>query len=192
MEIFDAVIGFHLLVGGIGMLGLARRWRWHSAAGFLTALVFMLGGAAASRLQHTGIIISYAWFPATLWSLQVAMDRRSIRHAVLSGLLATLMALGRDQVAYLLCLALVGGVVRQALRSGDTLAYLRGRLPVLVCAGAVTLACMAMPVILTMQFLHSSNRPGIAYGMALEGSARPDQSADARLAQHVRVTRQSL
>ena len=173
MEMFDAVIGLHLVVGGIGMLGLARRWRWHPIAGFLTALIFMLGGAAAGRLQHTGIIISYAWFPLALWSLQVAMDRRSLRHAVLAGLLATLMALGRDQVAYLLCLALLGGVLRQAFRSGDSLAYLRGRLPVLLCAGTVTLACMGVPILLTLQFLHGSNRPGIAYGMALEGSLDP-------------------
>ena len=173
MEVFDAVIWLHLVAGGVGMLGLARRWRWHPAAGYLTALIFMLGGAAASRLQHTGMIISYAWFPLALWSLHVALDRRSLRHAVLAGLLAALMALGRDQVAYLLCLALAGGVLRQAFRSGDMLAYLRGRLPVLACAGVVTVACMLVPILLTLQFLHDSNRPGIAYGMALEGSLDP-------------------
>ena len=173
MEVFDAVIWLHLFAGGFGMLGLARRWRWHPAAGFLSGLIFMLGGAAASRLQHTGMIISYAWFPLALWGLHVALDRRSLRHAVLAGLLAALMALGRDQVAYLLCLALAGGVLRQAFRSGDMRAYLRRRLPVLVCAGFVTVACMALPILLTLQFLHDSNRPGIAYGMALEGSLDP-------------------
>jgi hypothetical protein len=165
MPVFDAVI--------VGMLGLARRWRWHPAAGLLAGLIFMLGGAAASRLQHTGMIISYAWFPLALWSLQAALDHRSLRRAVAAGLFTTLMALGRDQVAYLLCIALVGAVLRQALRSDDAIAYLRGRLPVIVCAGLVALACMIVPILLTMQFLHDSNRPGIAYGMALEGSLDP-------------------
>ena len=173
MRVFDAVIMGHLALGGTGMLGLTRRWRWHPAAGLLAGLVFMLGGAASSRLQHTGMIISYAWFPLALWSLQAALDRRSYRLAIAAGLLATLMALGRDQVAYLLCLALVGAALRQALRSGATLAYLRGRLPIMACAGLVTLACMIVPILLTLQFVHDSNRPGIAFGMALEGSLDP-------------------
>lgn len=173
MQVFDAVILAHLALGATGMLGLARRWRWHPAAGLLAGLIFMLGGAASSRLQHTGMIISYAWFPLALWSLQAALDRRSYALAVAAGLLATFMALGRDQVAYLLCLVVIGAALRQALRSGDTLAYLRGRLPILACAGLVTLACMIVPILLTLQFVHDSNRPGIAFGMALEGSLDP-------------------
>ena len=173
MAAFDAVIAGHLLLGGVGVLGLARRWRWHPAAGVLAALVFMLGGSAASRLQHTGMIISYSWFPFALWSLGVALDRRSLRLAVVAGLFATLMALGRDQVAYLLCATLLATVLCEALRSERALPYLRARLPVIACAGLVTLVCMLVPILLTMQFLHDSNRPGIAYGMALEGSLDP-------------------
>ena len=173
MQVFDAVIMGHLALGAMGMLGLARRWTWHPAAGLLAGLVFMLGGAASSRLQHTGMIISYAWFPLAVWSLQAALDRRSYPLAVAAGLFATLMALGRDQVAYLLCLALVGVVLRLAFRSGATLTYLRGRLPIVICAACVTLACMVVPILLTLQFVHDSNRPGIAFGMALEGSLDP-------------------
>ncbi len=173
MAAFDAVIAGHLLLGGVGVLGLARRWRWHPAAGVLAALVFMLGGSAASRLQHTGMIISYSWFPLASWSLGVALDRRSLRLAVVAGLFATLMALGRDQVAYLLCVTLAATVLRQAVRSRRALPYLRARLPAIACAGLVTLVCMLVPILLTMQFLHDSNRPGIAYGMALEGSLDP-------------------
>ena len=173
MAAFDAVIAGHLLAGGVGMLGLARRWQWHPAAGVLMALVFMLGGAASSRLQHTGMIISYSWFPPAVWSLGAALDRRSLRLAIVAGLFATLMALGRDQVAYLLCITLVATVGRQAVRSDDAPAYLRTRLPVIACAGLIALACMFVPILLTMQFLHDSNRPGIAYGMALEGSLDP-------------------
>ncbi len=173
MAAFDAVIAGHILLGGVGVLGLARRWRWHPAAGVLAALVFMLGGAASSRLQHTGMIISYGWFPLALWSLGAALDRRSLRLAIVAGLFATLMALGRDQVAYLLCITLAATVLRQAAQSDGALRYLRGRAPTIACAGLVALACMLVPILLTMQFLHDSNRPGIAYGMALEGSLDP-------------------
>ena len=173
MQVFDAVVMGHLAVGGIGMLGLARRWRWHPQAGVLAGLVFMLGGVAASRLQHTGMIISDAFFPLALWSLQAALDSRSLRTAAVAGVLTTLMALGRDQVAFLLCMALVGAVARQAFRSGASIAYLASRAGVIATAFGLTLALMIVPILLTLQFLHVSNRPGIAYGRALEGSLDP-------------------
>lgn len=173
MSAFDAVIFAHLVMGAIGVVGLARRWRWHPSAGLLAAIVFMIGGAASSRLQHTGMIISYSWYPLALWSLQAALDRRSLRLAVLAGLFATLMAIGRDQVAFLLCIALVGAVLRQVFRSDDWRAYLRGRAPVVIVAGIITLAAMIVPILLALQFVRDSNRPGIAYGMALVGSLDP-------------------
>ena len=173
MPAFDAMIFAHLVAGGIGVLALGRRWRWHPAAALLAALIFMFGGSAAARLQHTGMIISYSFFPLALWSLQAALDRRSIRLAMIGGCVAALMALGRDQVAYLFCLALAGSVARQAFRAESAFAYLRSRAPVILAAGGVTVLLMAMPILLTLQFLRDSNRPGVAYGMALEGSLNP-------------------
>jgi hypothetical protein len=173
MQVFDAVVFAHLAIGAIGMLGLARRRRWHPAGGVLAALVFMLGGAAASRLQHTGMIISYSWYPLALWSLETALDRRSLRFALLAGTLCTFMAIGRDQVAFLLCLAIAGSVARQVVGASDRRAYLRTRAPVLAVAGLVTLMAMSVPILLTLQFIRDSNRPGIAYGMALVGSLDP-------------------
>src|SRR5262249_46260303 len=73
MQLFDAVVLAHLLAGGICTLGLLRRWHWHPLGAALAAIIFMLGGAASSRLQHTGIIISYSFFPAALWCLDVML-----------------------------------------------------------------------------------------------------------------------
>ncbi len=171
MPAFDAMVLAHLVAGGFGVLGLARHWRWHPAAALLAALVFMFGGSAASRLQHTGMIISYAFFPLALWSLLAALDRRSLRLAVVAGAMAGLMALGRDQVAYLLCLSLGALALRHALTGRR--AARGGGLAILALAAAVTVAVVIVPALLTMQFLQSSNRPAIAYGMALEGSLDP-------------------
>ncbi len=173
MAAFDAMIFAHLLCGGGALLGLTRRWGWHPAAALLAALVFMFGGSAAARLQHTGMIISYSFFPAAVWSLEAALDRRSLRLAVGAGLCAALMALGRDQVAYLLCLTLLALAGRRILQAASPIAFAWHRLLVLLVAGFVTLAVTAVPILLTMQFLHGSNRPGIAFGMALEGSLDP-------------------
>lgn len=173
MGVFDAVVYAHLLVGGMGVLGLGRRWGWPVPAALLAAVVFALGGSAAARLQHTGMIISYSFFPLALWALEAALDRRSLRLAITAGGAAALVALGRDQVAYLLCLALAGFGLRHALRAPEALPYLRDRIGVIALALMTTVAITAVPILLTLQFLHGSNRPGIAYGVALEGSLDP-------------------
>ncbi len=173
MQLFDAVIFAHLTAGGLCVLGLFRRWRWHPAGAVLAALIFMLGGAASSRLQHTGMIISYSFFPAAFWSLEIALERRSYRFAMLFGVCAALMALGRDQVAFLLCMVLVGRVIFEAVRSGEAFAYLGSRLGVLALGVFVIGAILFVPALLTMQFLGDSNLPGIAFGVAAAGSLAP-------------------
>ena len=174
MQLFDAVILAHLFAGGICVLGLLRRWRWHPAGAVLAAILFMLGGAASARLQHTGIIISYSFFPAALWSLDAALERRSWHSAVIFGLCASLMALGRDQVAFLLCTVLVGYLAFAVAQSGkNALVYLRARASVLGLSALLILAVMAVPVLLTLQFLADSNRPGFPFGVAAAGSLAP-------------------
>ncbi len=173
MQFFDAVVLIHLLAGGVCILGLSRRWRWHPTAALLAALIFMLGGAASSRLQHTGMIISYSFFPAALWCFDIALERRSYRFAVAFGLAASLMALGRDQVAFLLCTVLAGYFVFVASQSGNTLVYLRARAGILALSVSVILAILIVPALLTMQFLADSNRPGVSFGVAAAGSLAP-------------------
>ncbi|MGH6813623.1 MAG: YfhO family protein [Methylocella sp.] len=173
MQLFDAAVLAHLFAGGVCILSLLRRWRWHPAGAVLAALVFMLGGAASSRLQHTGIIISYSYFPAALWCLDIALECRSYRFALAFGLSASLMALGRDQVAFLLCLVLAGYLVFAAAQSGHALVYMRARAGALALSAALILAILIVPALLTMQFLADSNRPGIPFGVAAVGSLAP-------------------
>jgi len=173
MQVFDAVIFAHLLSGGLGMLCVARARGWHPAAAVLTAMIFMLGGAAASRLQHTGMIISYSFFPWALWALDNALERISYRWAALFSVCACLMAFGRDQVAFLLALILIARLLWTALASRDTFAYLTRRLGIFALMGVIVVIGMGLPTLLTMQFLGDSNRPGISFGVAAAGSLAP-------------------
>ncbi len=173
MQLFDAAVLGHLLAGGVCLVGLLRRWRWHPAGAVLAALIFMLGGAASSRLQHTGIIISYSFFPAALWCLDIALARRSYRFALGFGLSASLMVLGRDQVAFLLSMVLAGYLVLAAAQSGNALNYLRARAGILALSAASILAILTVPALLTMQFLEDSNRPDFPFGVAAAGSLAP-------------------
>ena len=173
MQVFDAVILAHLCFGGIGVVGVFRHKRWHPAAAVLAAIVFMLGGSASGRLQHTGMIISYAFLPVALLTLELMLERRSYLLAPVFALCAACMALGRDQVAFLMALILIGRVLWLVAGAKDRLAYVRARIGPLALAGFLVAAIMAVPVLLTMQFLGSSNRPGIAYGVAAAGSLAP-------------------
>lgn len=173
MQVFDAAVMAHLLIGGFGVLALFRARNWSSAGAVLAAMVFMLGGSASARLQHTGMILSYGVFPVALACLETALDRRSLGWAAAFGVVAAVMALGRDQVAYLFCMTLIGVVVWRAFDAAAPLRWTRERIPVLLVAAVVGAATLALPALLTLQLLAQSNRPGIAYGVAVTGSLAP-------------------
>lgn len=170
MQLFDAVIMAHLTLGGLGILALFHRRNWAPAGGILAAAIFILGVSASSRLQHTGMILSFSFFPWALWSLETASAKRSYLHGLLFGVVAALMAQGRDQVAYLFCLWLIATLIYEVISAEKPLIYLQKRILLIVLMGAVGAALLAVPVLLTMQFLAQSNRPGIPYGVAAEGS----------------------
>ncbi len=173
MQVFDAAILAHLCFGGLSVVMYGRHRRWHPAAAVLAAFVFMLGGSASGRQQHAGMIISYSFFPAALLMLEITLERCSFRFAALFALFASLMVLGRDQVAFLLAITLVGRALWSAAQSDDLLLYIRRRIGPLALAGCLILAVLSVPVLLTMQFLAGSNRPEIPFGVAVAGSLAP-------------------
>ncbi|MDB5559768.1 MAG: hypothetical protein JWQ36_2702, partial [Enterovirga sp.] len=174
MQLFDAVVFAHFLPGALAMLALFARRGWRPEGAFVAVAIFVLGGSASARLQHTGMIFGYGMFPLALLLLEEALDRCSYRLAALFGVVASAMVVGRDQVAFLSGLVLIGVVVHQAVLSGRALAYLRSRAGVLLLAGVVGAALLAVPVILTMQLLATSTRPSFGFGVAAMGSLPPE------------------
>jgi hypothetical protein len=173
MRAFDIVVQAHLLIGGIAMAVIGWRARWPVASCVLAATVFMLGGPASARLQHTGIILSYSAFPLALLLLLLALERRSHTGALAFSVAAVAMALGRNQVALLLCALLLSATVAEIIGSQQPTRYLREHwsvLTLMVIAGA---ALLIVPLLLTIQFAVLSNRPTEALGDALRGSLYP-------------------
>ena len=177
MQLFDAVVFAHFLPGALAFVPLFRRRGWHSAGAVAAALVFMLGGSATARLQHTGMIFSYGFFPLAFWLLEEALDRRSYLYGVLFAACAAMMVIGRDQVAFLCALTLIGVAAHRIWTAPRPLSYLRSRLGLLVSMGAIGAGLLAVPVILTMQFLATSTRPSFGYGVAAMGSLPPESLA---------------
>ncbi|TGD98798.1 hypothetical protein EU555_14910 [Methylobacterium nonmethylotrophicum] len=182
MELFDAVVFAHLIPGAVAMLLLFRRRGWHAAGAVAAAMVFVLGGSASARLQHTGMIISYGFVPLAWWLLEEALARRSYAFGLAFAVVAAVMTVGRDQVAFLSGLSLIGVALHAVLTAPAPLLYLRGRLGVLAVMALVGGALLAVPSLLTMQFLMTSTRPSFAYGAAIMGSLPPSSFATALFA----------
>src|ERR1700756_885470 len=106
----DAVVFAALFLGGLGIILLFRDRGWHVGGALVAALAFVFGGAAASRIQHIGEVLSLSYLPLALWLLARALERASWRYGALAGILGGLIAGGRDQVA-LLALYLLAGMV---------------------------------------------------------------------------------
>jgi hypothetical protein len=159
-----------LFCGGLGVVLFFYERGWRSAGAIVAAIAFAFGGVAAARVQHTNEILSLSYFPLALWLLERALRRASWRSGILAGIFLGLMASDRDQVAMLLlyvCGAYVLAYRLAARKAAKTI-----RKPVV--AAAASAACVAVvPVVLTALLAAASNRPAIAYDVAITGSLHP-------------------
>jgi hypothetical protein len=179
---FDFLVYAHLLVGGLSVGVLGWRAGWPLAASLLAAVVFMFGGPASGRLQHTGMILSYGLFPLALLLLQVAVQRRSLLVAAAFGVVAAMLALGRNHEALLLCFVLMAALAAEVATAGDRLRYARERAVVMLTMGAVAASLLAAPLLLTLQFAALSNRPEVTIASSLEASLYPANLASLAVA----------
>lgn len=173
IEGFDLFIQAHLLAGGLAMATIGWRRGWPTPASVLTAMVFMLGGAASSRLNHTGIIVVYGLGPVAMLLLELAMERRSAATAIAFAVVASTIAIGRTQVALMLCLLLAVLAVRIVWNAHKPWCYLWSRLPILGLMAVTGTVLVTVPIILTLQLAEHSNRPEEPLSAALEASLHP-------------------
>lgn len=178
MTAMDAVELLHLLAGAIGLLLLCRRLGLHPVAAVLAGLVFMFGGVASSRLQHSLMIVSYAYLPWALLLLTIACESPARRVRLMAaagfGLVAGVMAVDRDQVAFLNCLfllAMAGWQVARRLwpRPEAGLRLALELTPALICGALV----LGIPMLLTLDLLAISTRPEIDFTTAAHASLQP-------------------
>jgi hypothetical protein len=170
---FDTFVFAHLLVGGLALVIYGRRQGWGASACVLSACVFMLGGVVSGRMNHVGIIVVYALFPLALLLMEVALTRRSLWAAAGFAVVASQIALGRSQVALLLCFALVVCLVAHISSQQRLPRYLARRTPTLALMGLGTALLCVLPMLLTLQFAVYSNRPASEIGDALRSSLDP-------------------
>ncbi len=169
-QLEDGIIFAMLAMGGLALIAYFKDRGWGAAGALVAALAFAFGGSAAWRIQHTGQVMSLAWFPVTLWLLARALDRRSVAYGAASGLVAAFMVLGRDQVALLFTMLLaVYALYRVATDDEKPLSALAP-----LAAGAVVgSVVIALPLMWTLALAANSNRPEIDLDGAYKGSLPP-------------------
>ena len=92
------------------------------------------------------------------------------------------MALGRNQVALLLCAVLLAAATAEILGARQPIAYLRERIWVLTTMAATWRCAADCTRLLTMQFAQLSNRPAEVLEGALKGSLYPADLANLAVA----------
>jgi hypothetical protein len=170
---FDAFVFAHLLVGGLALVLHGRAERWSVAASVLAASVFMLGGAASGRMNHAGIICAYGLFPLAWLLLRMTLARGSYAAAAGFAFVAAQIALGRSQTALLLCFALLALCVGHFCAQPQPLRAVRARLGHALVMGGLGAAFLAVPLLLSLQFMALSNRPSTPLDVALASSLHP-------------------
>jgi hypothetical protein len=167
---FDAVVLGMLGVGGLFVMLLFRDRGWHPAGALVAALAFAFGASAAWRVQHVGQILSLSFWPIALWLLLRALERRSLVWGFTAGIVAGVMALGRDQVALLGLWLLAGAVLVNLFRDRERIGTMVAPLLMGCLGGALV---VAGPALLTLFLAEASNRPAIDYAEAKRGAIHP-------------------
>ena len=169
----DATVLAMAALGGVALMLFFRDQGWHWAGGLIAALAFSYGASMAWRIQHTGQVLSLAYLPIALVSLDRALARGSILYGVAAGIVAAVIVLGRDQVALLAIYLLAAFALWRVLSARQPGAVARASLLPL-CAGAIcALAIIVVPVLLTAVLAQESNRVAIDYVGAARGSLHP-------------------
>jgi hypothetical protein len=169
----DAVSYAMLFLGALGITLYFRDRGWHVAGALVAALAFAFGGSCASRIQHTGQIISLAWLPLALWLTARALDRGSWRAGLGAGMFGGLIAIGRDQVAMLSLYLLAAFVVAHWAADRRPLARIGASIKPLVAAAIAGTLIAVVPILLTLLLAADSNRPEIVFSEAGRGSLHP-------------------
>ncbi|MDB5594800.1 MAG: hypothetical protein JWM36_1761 [Hyphomicrobiales bacterium] len=169
----DAVVFVTLMLGGLALIAFFRDRNWHPAGALVAALAFSFGGSAAWRIQHIGEVLSLAFFAITFWLLSRALERGSLKAGLGAGFFGGLMVIGRDQIAWLCTLILIGCVVWHMLAGEGRLDRLRRSISALVLGLGTGFAVIALPIALTVALAQQSTRVLIDFAGAARGSLHP-------------------
>jgi hypothetical protein len=169
---FNVMVLLHLLMGGLSTYALLRDLGCSRFAGLVGALVFMFGGSASGRLQHSFPISALSWFPLTFLMLRRGLVGLDWRWTLGAGVaLGFLLPTALQHVALLsYALALYGWIV--VLRDHRGWALVKGvALLALILASALAVALPGLAF--TYQLALESIRPAVEYTITFYHAIHP-------------------
>ena len=170
---FDLYCFLLLALVAVSVLMLFKDRGWHPAGAAVAALAAAFGGSSIWRIQHIKQIEGFAFFMLCLWLLARALDRKSILYGLLAGLAASAMLIEPGQIALFGVYILAGYTIHHWISAPRFLPAVKSTLPALVGGGAVATLLATGPIVLSMLFVESSNRPEIPYQEAARGALHP-------------------
>lgn len=102
---FALGIGFHVLLAAGGLYAYLRSLRCQPVAALAGAFTYALSGHFITWLEASHRIATMAWLPLTLWLLELSLQKRDLRLALLGSLSLTMAILG-GQYQYVLTFGL--------------------------------------------------------------------------------------
>ena len=157
----DMTVMLMQFAGAAALVVWFRDQNWHWAGAIIAGLVFAFGASMAWRLQHTGQVLSLAYWPMALVAVDRAFALRSFRWAAVAGIVGAFILLGRDQVALLVIYLLAAQVIWRWLSSERPAETLRHMVGPLSLGAIVAIVIVAIPILLTTLLTADSNRPAI-------------------------------
>ncbi len=128
----------------------------------------MYGGVAASRMQHTPMLISYCFLPWLWWSLRRLAERPDWRSILAAGIFGGLCALQLTQLTYLIGL-LMGGYALWLLASCSPEGRAKNALA-MIAAVFIALLLSLPQWLSTLAFLPFTNRAELSLSAAAPGT----------------------
>ncbi|MEM8572001.1 MAG: hypothetical protein AAGG56_14005 [Pseudomonadota bacterium] len=156
----DAIILTHLFIGAAAVAIWGLRRDMHPFAVLVAALVFAFGGSAMARLQHSFMVMSYAWIPVAILNVESFLARPNVWRAILTALVLAVLTVSRDHVAFLGHFVVLGAAIAWLAGQPDPLRSLRAALPWLAVSVVLWIAIVWLPLLSSVGMAATSTRPG--------------------------------
>ena len=151
----------HWALGGAGIMRLGRQFGAPAWGACVVALGYMFSGLYTGHAQHTTFVAGFSWLPWIIWRLDLALERRSFRHAAEAGALWGLAALaGHPSITILTgCFAALWAFGRVIAHSRSTLKTALASLATMAVVGSVILSPTYVGELREGRGVHSRSAP---------------------------------
>jgi len=168
----------HLMLAGIWMFILSRRWGVSVWGAWVSGITFMFSGFIVTHVIHLNVLEVVIWLPLAFLFLHLAFEKQSLCYATLAGAILAIAFLGGSPQIVMLCYIGLGFFTVYAMgrmvRRGRNFSPSWLRIPILgVVAVGFSLALTLFQLLPSYHLSQLSVRPELTYAQSVEASFPP-------------------